>query len=292
MTIISASYRTDIPAFYSDWFEARLASGYCEVKNPYNGKVSGVSLRAQDVTAFVFWTRNIKPFEQVLKKSVAGKFPFMIQFTVTGYPKLLEKSVIDSVSAVSQIRGLARDFGVDACVWRYDPILISDLTPFDFHLSKFAALAGELSGSVNEVIVSFMQGYAKTERNLGKLAGETDFNWCDPKEAQKKDLLGKFAEIAAHHGMRISLCSQPQLLTGGIQSAKCVDLNRLQKLGAVTTTVSQKGNRKGCDCYYSRDIGAYDTCPHGCLYCYAVSSPERAKRIYKNRDKALNTIAG
>lgn len=277
MTIISASYRTDIPAFYSDWFAARLAAGYVDVKNPYGGKTSRISLRPAEVSAFVFWTRNIKPFGAVLENAIAGSFPFMVQFTLTGYPRALEKSVPDTVDAIGQIRGLARDFGKDVCVWRYDPILISSLTPFEFHLAQFTELAEKLSGAVNEVVVSLAHFYAKTTRNLNALAARTDFDYCDPDFSQKQDLLEKFAQIARRFGMTLSLCAQPEYLMDDIQPARCIDSQRLQKRGAAVTGIRQKGNREGCDCDQSRDIGAYDTCPHGCLYCYAVSSPERAK---------------
>lgn len=292
MTIISASYRTDIPAFHGDWFAARLAAGFCDVKNPYGGKPSRLSLTPADVSAFVFWTRNIRPFEDLLHRRIGERYPFMVQFTLTGYPKWLEKSVPARADAVRQIQELARAFGKDVCVWRYDPILISDLTPVEFHLSQFADLAAKLSGHVNEVVVSFAQFYAKTKRNLDKLAARTDFEYRDPGNAQKQEILSRFSEVALKNGMTLSLCTQPQFLADGVKPARCIDATRLAHLGMTATGIAQKGKRDGCACSHARDIGAYDSCPHGCLYCYAVSSPERAKRVYKNRDVTHTALGG
>ncbi len=284
MTIISASYRTDIPAFYSDWFENRLKAGFCLVKNPYGGKASHISLAREDVTAFVFWTRNIKPFENTLAQRIAGNYPFMVQFTITGYPKLIERSVIDDETAVQQIKNLALEYGPNVCVWRYDPILISNITPVEFHILNFKKLAKALSGSVSEVIVSFAHFYKKTERNLQALSQKSDFQWQDPAANQTQELLQSMLEIATAEGIKLSICSQPEDLIDGVYPAKCIDFPGLQTLGAGAVKIKQKGNRPGCDCFQSRDIGAYDTCPHGCAYCYAVTNPQKTKADFRDRN--------
>src|SRR5690242_5887785 len=163
--IVSASYRTDIPAFHAPWFLARLQAGFAEVKNPYGGAPYRVSLAAGEAAGLVFWTRNIKPLLPDLG-AVAARAPFMVQVTITGYPRPLEPHVIDAEAAVAQVAELRRRWGPRAAVWRYDPILISSLTPQEAHRAGFATLAAALKDQVDEVVVSFADLYRKSARNL------------------------------------------------------------------------------------------------------------------------------
>ena len=122
--IVSASYKTDIPAFYGSWFRARMAAGFADVTNPWGGPPFRVDLRRQAVDGFVFWTRNAAPFLDELDRLSDEKWPFVVQFTVTGYPRALERSVVPTEVAVAQIKALSRKFGRRSVVWRYDPVLI------------------------------------------------------------------------------------------------------------------------------------------------------------------------
>jgi len=318
--IVSASYRTDIPAFYAGWFLARLAAGFALVRNPYGGADFRVDLRPEAVDGYIFWTRNPAPFEAALA-AVAGRgLPFTVQMTITGYPRALESSVIEAARAVAQLRAVAGTYGPRAAVWRYDPIVATTLTPPAWHRETFAALAGQLAGAVDEVVVSWATVYRKTERNLIAAARAHGFDWSDPPDADKRVLLADLAAIAADHGMQLTLCSQPHLLptekpphpSGAetpsafqgpiakrwegegaarddklrppILPARCVDAARLSDVAGRPIAAKQKGNRPGCACAESRDIGAYDTCPHGCVYCYAVQNRPRAQARFKAHD--------
>ena len=276
--IVSASYRTDIPAFYSTWFARRLAEGHAMVANPYGGKSYRVALRGEDVDGFVFWSRNMQPFRDNLANLGA---PFMVQYTVTGYPRALEPSVLTAAQAIDDIKALARQYGGRAVVWRYDPIVFTDLTDAAFHRRNFAALAGALKGAVDEVCVSFAQIYRKSRRNLDLAAKQHGFTWRDPDWDEKQALLPELQAIAAAQNMRLTVCSQPE---AGGTGAACIDATRLSELAGHDIKARQKGNRRGCLCAESRDIGAYDTCPHGCVYCYAVRTPDLAKSRYKSHD--------
>jgi hypothetical protein len=184
--IISASYKTDIPAFYGDWFEKRLEAGYCKVINPYNRRqVSRISLMPEDVDGFVFWTKNLGPFEKRLERVAEFGRPFTVQYTITGYPRELESSVVDADRSVQHVRAVAERYGPKAAVWRYDPILFSSLTPIDFHLQNFENRAGALEGSCDEVVISFAQIYKKTLRNLDQAAREFGFAWEDPPDERR-----------------------------------------------------------------------------------------------------------
>ncbi len=282
--IVSASYRTDIPAFYGRWFLERLREGACRVVNPYGGPDSEIPLTPEAVEGFVFWTRNAKPFLPALTEVRTRGFPFIVQYTVTGYPRELEPSVVPADQAVAVIAELARCYGKRAVVWRYDPVFVTSLTPPAWHRTHFAELAAALAGSSGEVVLSFAQIYAKTRVNSDRAAERHGFFWSDPEPAEKLALLRDLAAIAADHGITPTLCTQPELAASGIAPARCIDAVRLADVAGRPIAARTKGNRPGCLCAQSRDIGAYDTCPHGCVYCYAVRRPELAKRRHRAHD--------
>lgn len=280
--IVSASYRTDIPAFHADWFRARLAAGFARVRNPYGGPPATVSLAPADIDGFVFWTRNCGSFMTALEAVAARRHPFVVQFTLTGYPRALEPFTLAADAALGQMRALRDRFGPRVAVWRYDPIVIGSLTPPDWHVANFSRLAAALAGLTDEVVTSFVQPYRKTARNLDAAAGRHGFSWRDPPPDEKRALLAELAAIAAGHGLRLTLCTQPELPE--FAAARCIDAARLAAVAGRPLTARGKGNRPGCLCAESRDIGAYDSCAQGCAYCYAVSSHATAKRRLQARD--------
>ena len=289
--IVSASYRTDIPAFYAGWFLARLRAGYCRVANPYGGRTYEVSLLPNAVDGFVLWTRNLRPLLSDLD-AVRLVAPFAVQFTVTGYPRALETSVIATDEAVQQLREIRRRFGPRAAVWRYDPIVFTSEFDAEAHAAGFAALARELKGTVDEVVLSVMHPYRKTRHNLDRAAGQHGFLWRDPPPEEKQYLLERLAAIALDHGMAPTLCSQPELLLAGLGEARCIDAERLADVAQRPITARSSGNRPGCRCALSCDIGAYDTCPHGCVYCYAVADRDRAVANFREHDPKAEMLRG
>jgi len=294
--IVSASYRTDIPAFYADWFMARLEAGYADVRNPYGGPDYRVDLTPGAVDGFIFWTRNLARFAAPLAEVHRLGISSVVQMTVTGYPRALETSVVEPARAVEQLHAVAERYGPRAAVWRYDPILDSELTPPDWHRESFANLAAELAGATDEVVVSWATVYRKTARNLTAAARAHGFAWSDPPDDEKRALLSDLAGIAARHGMRMTLCSQPGLLANvgsckaPVTAARCIDVGRLSDIAGRPIAAKQRGNRPGCDCAQSRDIGAYDTCPHGCVYCYAVQNRALAQRRHKAHDPGAASL--
>lgn len=288
--IVSASYRTDIPACHGAWFMNRLAAGHVLVPNPYGGQAYAVSLRPGDVDGIVFWTRNIGPMFDRLPE-VRALAPFMVQFTVTGAPRALEPGVIRNDAAVDQIRKLAGEYGPRAVVWRYDPITATSVTPARWHRENFSRLAAALAGAVDEVTVSFAQIYAKTRRNLDTAANRHGFTWRNPPDDEKRALADELAAIAAGNGMRLTLCAQPDLVVERAAAAHCIDAGRLSDIAGQPVRVRMKGNRPGCLCAESRDIGAYDTCPQGCVYCYAVRDRDIAKRFVSAHDPSAVSLA-
>jgi Domain of unknown function (DUF1848) len=284
--IISASYRTDIPAFYGEWFMNRLQAGYCKVVNPYNRKSSAVGLSRDKVRGIVFWTKNLGPFVHRLGEVRELGFPFVVQYSINGYPRELEVSVVDTARSVGHVKWLAKEFGPRVAVWRYDPVLLSSLTDERFHCQKFRSLCEQLEGSTNEVVFSFVQIYDKTRRNLDHVSQAQEFTWSDPPDLAKKAILQELASIATSYGFAPKVCSQPEFATDCLSEAHCVDADRLAAVAGEPIVSRVKGNRPECACHECRDIGEYDTCPHGCVYCYAVKDRELAKMRHRQHDPA------
>ncbi len=253
--------------------------------NPYGGQVYDVDLSRDAVDGFVFWTRNMGPFARYLS-DVRERGPFVVQYTVTGYPRALDAATVDSTVAEQQIRDLADRFGPRVPVWRYDPIVFTSLTPPQWHAETFARLCRGLKGTVDEVVVSVAQIYRKTAFNLTAAARDHGFDWWDPAADEKRALLADLAGIAADHGIETTLCAQPELLADGTRAAACIDARRLSDVAGRTLTSPRRPHRTGCGCgcWQSRDIGDYDTCPHGCAYCYAVKSRKLAKERFSRHD--------
>ncbi len=283
--IISASYRTDIAAFYADWFSARLDAGFCEVINPYSGKPYRVSLTPEDARAFVFWTRNAGPLMSQLAGLSAARRPFSVSFTIIGYPRQIDQRVIAVEQAIEQVRQLAR-LHPRCVVWRYDPILLTDITPTDWHETSFKTISDRLRGLCDEVTTSFATFYQKTERNLKQRLATEKIGWRDPPVDEKRQILHRLADIASGNGQRLTICSQPELTSPDIAPARCIDVDRLSEIAGQELKGRTKGNRPGCLCAESRDIGAYDSCPHGCAYCYAVRSRPAALENWRRHDPA------
>lgn len=268
----------------------RLRAGYCKMVNPYGRQIYTISLAPRDVDGFVFWTKNIGPLLKHLPEVRERGYAFIVQHSINGYLRELEDRVIDDARTVEAMRRLANVYGPDAAVWRYDPIVFTSLTPVDWHRRNFARLARALAGTTNEVVISFAQVYKKTQRNMDAAARASDFAWRDHEQVcqeRGRELIGDFARAAAAGGMRLTVCSQPEYVIQGVaETARCIDAERLERVSGkpIAGKMRQKGGRKECYCCASKDIGEYDTCPHGCVYCYAVQQRDVALSRYRAHD--------
>ncbi len=295
--IISASRRTDIPALYSEWFMNRVCAGWCLVPNPVNpGQVSRVSLRPQDVDAFVFWSKNPAPLLEHLDKLDRSGFRYYFQFTLNDYPRALEPNIPDLDERLATFLGLSGRLGPWRVIWRYDPIVLSNITTADFHREKFAAIASKLNGATHRVMVSLVHFYRKTERRLSLLEGK---GFSFDKEAIRQPtetarLVGDLAAIARQHNMESFTCASEGDFTGqGMPPGRCVDGSLIHKLWGLPDHYSHDPyQRKHCRCSVSKDIGINDTCVQGCPYCYSTRNDEVARRRYKEHDPASPALWG
>ncbi|MDI6773775.1 MAG: DUF1848 domain-containing protein [Verrucomicrobiota bacterium] len=289
--LISASRRTDIPAFYGEWFMRRLRAGWCGVANPFHpSRISRVSLRPEDVDAIVFWTRDPAPLEPRLDEIAGMGFRYYFLFTLTPYGPPLEPHLPPHAARREAFRRLAARLGPARVIWRYDPIILSTRLTADYHVEAFVRLADELKGSTERVIVSFLDFHRKTERRLAPIeAAGGDLIRRDPLAHSDLGRLTKaLAEITAERGMELQSCAEDSRLDAfGIKPGKCVDADLINRLfGAGLKRAKDKGQRPRCLCAISRDIGAVDTCRHGCAYCYSTASHERAIERARRHDPA------
>ncbi|MBN2344954.1 MAG: DUF1848 domain-containing protein [Candidatus Aminicenantes bacterium] len=266
--IVSVSRRCDVPAFQGQWFMEQLRRGAVEVRNPFRpGQSRQVGLRRGEVDAFVFWSRDPRPFLRHLPEVERGGHPYYFLLTVTGYPRFLEPAVPGVDEAVSFFRELAARCTRRRVVWRYDPVLFTPELDSRFHSDNFSRLAGLLAPFAFRAIVSFFDPYRKALRRLRK-AG-IDGEAAAGTTGQHRDLLARFAASAADAGLEIQTCAET-VDSPVVPRGKCIDDALLNdRFGLELPYRKDPAQRRLCLCQQSVDIGAYGACGHGCLYCYA-----------------------
>lgn len=276
--IISASRRTDIPAFYLDWFLERLRAGTVLTRNPMNPRqVSRISLKPEAVDGIVFWSKNPAPLLRRLPDLAA--WPFYVQFTINPYSRDLEGDLPDKNTLADTFKRLADALGPERVVWRYSPIIVSAAYPESLHLDFFSGLADRLRGSTRKCNLAFLDIYAKIRKNMARL------NIADIPEPDKTRIAGNLAAIARANSIAPGACGKLDTAGTGIPPARCVDAALLERLsGRPLRAKKDPGQRPDCSCARSVDIGSYNTCPHACLYCYANFAPETAQKRLASHD--------
>jgi hypothetical protein len=284
--IVSASRRTDIPAFYTDWFMNRLRAGFCTVPNPFNpNQVSEISLKPENVDLFVFWTRNPKPLIPHLEELDARGYSYYFLYTLMDNPRILDPKSPSPEISLDTFRKLSDLIGPEKIIWRFDPIVLSNITDIEFHKKKFEHISDALRGYTFRCTISFVDIYRKIEGRI-KTLSNAGFVLHELNDSNLHDLLSSMVEIAGNNGIEIKSCASKIDLTGfGIPAGKCIDdAYILNTFGKRLDLKKDPSQRKNCNCVSSKDIGMYDSCIYGCRYCYATTSFERAKTNYKNHD--------
>ncbi len=272
--IISASRRTDIPAFYSDWFVTRLREGSVSVLHPYTKKWFPVSLKQDDVGAIVFWSKDYSPLLPKLEQIEKTTKNLFFHFTITAN-RDLEFRTPDYQDAIQDYRFLSHRYSSDNIMWRFDPICITDKLPFEVYEERFIACAELLKGHTRACTISFANPYRKVLANIKKY---TDHTFIDLPVDEKRACADRLATTAERYGIRLFACCNDILLTDNMHKASCIDGRRLSLLFSATLDTAPAATRKECTCTKSIDIGAYDTCGHGCVYCYANTDQKKASR--------------
>lgn len=280
--IISASRRTDIPARWTEWFLRRVREGFAVARNPINPRQERrVSLRPEDVDAIVFWTKNPAPLLPRLTELT--DYSYYFQFTVTPYGHDIEPGIPDKEKEITPLfRRLADTIGPERVIWRCDPLLISTQYDASFHLRSFEKFARAFEGFTRRCVFSYLDIY----RGMSRAAKELGFR--APDKHEKPALARGLAQIAQAHGMTLESCAEDiNLEQFGVRRTSCINAALIAKItGRPLAYEKDKNQRPHCRCAPSTDIGAYDTCPNGCKYCYATHSAKKTAANIANRDKS------
>lgn len=286
--ILSASRRTDIPCYYGEWFMNRIREGYVCVRNPMNHRqISRIDIRPSVVDCIVFWTKNPVSLLPFLEELNGRGYRYYFQFTLTPYGRDLEKGLPDKESLTAIFAELGRRLGRERMVWRYDPIILNDFLSVSWHKKQFSYLCGLLADSTESVTISFVDLYAKLVR------GGTD-RLRIPDTAEEEELAAYFCREAANYGLAVkTCCERDDLAQFGVQKAACIDKVLIERITQGILKLSHdKGQRDGCGCYESIDIGAYDTCRNGCVYCYAIHGSAYVEETVRKHDPSGELLTG
>lgn len=287
--IISASRRTDIPAFYSQWFMNRIRAGWCVVPNPLNMKqISKVSLKPEDAEVIIFWSKNPAPLLSHLDELDNLGYKYYFQYTLNDYPHALEPGVPNLDNRITTFINLSQRLGPLRVIWRYDPIIISNFTPIGYHIDRFSRLAEELRGSTYRVVISIVDLYSKTERRLTLLEKEDGFIF-DRKILNTDrivNLLGDMAVIAKRNKIEIFSCAEERNYSSvGVFPGRCIDEELMNKIWHLNLKYKKDNSQRiYCLCMGSKDIGINDTCIHGCPYCYSTRDYAVAERRFREHN--------
>lgn len=285
MMIISASRRTDICAFHSEWFMNRLEAGYALVRNPIvPGNVHRVPLTSGSVDMFVFITKDPSPILAHIGE-IESVAPVSFQVTITPYGRELEPNVPDVRSVIKSFVVISEEIGPQRTIWRYDPIVTDPVHTPEYHLDRFERMCISLEGHTERCIVSFLDRYAKTDEALCQM------DTLPLPVHDSVHLVTAMRDIAKAHGMDLTLCCEPHVSeVSGIPVGGCLDPASLRRWN-IPYTMPSAPQRKGCGCVRTVDIGAYDTCSHDCVYCYA-NTADRAGRRRRRYDPHAEMLSG
>lgn len=284
--IINTGGRTDTVQYYTEWLLNRFSEGYALSRNPlFPKKISRYELDPDTVDCVVFCSKNYKPILPRLHE-ITDRFNTYFFYTITAYGVDLEPGVPSIQESINTLKSLSDMVGKQRITWRYDPILLTKKYTIDYHRETFEYMASELAPYVDRCVFSFVEMYKKVELNMAEIIPLTREDI-----EQLAQLLGS---IAQKHQIALQICGTDEGFTRyGIQKAGCMTLEVLGHASGVTfKNLKHKGMRHGCHCIESRDIGAYETCPNGCKYCYANKDPRKAAENYKLHDPHSPLLLG
>ena len=281
--ILFASGRTDIPAFYSNWFINRVKAGFVDVRNPFNQNLVS-RINFSDVDLIMFCSKNPLPMIDKLKML---KVPVLFHVTITPYSKDVEPNIPDKRLIIEGVKKLSLVLGIDNVVLRYDPIFLSDKYNVDYHIRAFDKLCKNLNGYVNKIIVSFMDEYknVRSNKNILKYRAFTREDYKKIGEA--------FSKSAMDNGMSVQTCFEDNDLTEyGFVKGECLSHELAYILTGKKFKSSNVRKEKKCECVQMVDIGDYNSCMHMCKYCYANYDEKAVSSNFERHDDNSSLLIG
>lgn len=284
--ILNTGSRTDIPAYYSEWLVNRLRAGFVMTRNPYRPEqVLRYRLEPSVVDVLCFCTKNPQPMLDKLPALQAFRQFWFV--TVTPYGRDIEPFVPEKARVLASVRALSAALGASAVVWRYDPVFITEKYSLDYHLRSFERMAQQLSNAVHTCVVSFIDLYEKMRQNFPGVRAVT------PEE--QAALIEAFVRIGRQYHIAIRTCCENSALAQyGADVSGCMTREVLEAAIGCRLRVpkAKKSPRMQCNCLLGADIGMYNTCPHGCIYCYANANRKLVLENYRRHDPASPLLIG
>ena len=267
--IISASRKTDIPAYYSEWFINRIKAGFAYSRNPMNAhQISRIPLDPEVVDCIVFWTKN--PIPMIPRLDELKDYTYYFQFTLTGYGRDMEANLPDKKKElIPAFKQLSDKIGAERVIWRYDPIAFNETYTPEYHLNAFSQIAEELNGYTEKCVISFVDMYSKIQKNMQEMSvGEMT-------EEEMRAFAKELVSVTKENNMVLATCAEKIDLSDlGIEHNACIDAAVIERIcGGTLKAKKDPSQRQECQCVESREIGSYNTCANGCRYCYANFSP-------------------
>lgn len=281
--ILNVSGRTDVVAFYSEWFMNCYRKGFIDVRNPFNPKlISRISFKNVDL--IVFCTKNPIPIMPYLKEI---NIPILFHITLTSYHNDIEPNVINKSLLIEKIKELSLLLGHDKLTIRYDPIFINDRYTIDYHINAFNKLCSMLKGYVDRILISFIDSYKNVKKHLNEL------NYNELTESDYKKIGINFSKIAKENGISIFTCSEERnLIEYGFIKDDCVPIKKVYEMTGKLFPKWKTRNNNYCNCCQMVDIGAYNTCRHYCKYCYANFNEDEILKNMKLHNPNSSLLIG
>ncbi len=285
--IISASRRTDIPAWYPEWFLNRLRAGTVCVRNPMNAhQMSRISLDREVVDCIVFWTKDSEPIFPYLDEIDRMGYKFYFQFTLNPYNNKIETGLGNKQQILESFIKLSQRIGKERVIWRYDPVFVGKNFSVDYHLEAFGRMVGILGEHTERCVFSFVDPYKKNSK---------DERFSSVSETAMRDIAKGFSVLAKPYGIELQTCAELiDLDDYGISHSSCIDGKLIERITGMKLIrgVRKDSQRAGCLCIECIDIGEYDSCLNGCLYCYATRSLKIAAERHQRHDPGSEILIG
>ncbi|MBR1423048.1 MAG: DUF1848 domain-containing protein [Ruminococcus sp.] len=283
--IINTGMRTDIPAFYSEWFMNRIREGFVLVRNPYRPDwITRYELTPDVVDCIAFCTKNPEPMLRHLDELKAFKQFWFV--TITPYGREIEANVPPKEKVMKSFISISDALSADCVGWRYDPILLDENYTVEYHISVFESMCKTLKGYTNVCVISFIDIYEKVKRNYPEM-----------RALSKQDRIAigsAFAEIGKKYGITIKACAEgKELEQFGVDCSGCMTKETFENaIGSKLIIPKERSQREACACVLGNDIGTYDTCGHLCRYCYANSNRSSVINNMKMHDPSSPLLIG
>ena len=283
--ILSIDFRTDIPAFYSEWLLNRFKEGYLMFRNPVSPNiVHKVTLDKEHIEGIMWCSKDYSKIMPRLHE-ITNNFPSVFHYTITAYGADVEPNVPDIRKSIESFRELSRIYGNNKVIWRYDPIFLNDKYNFTVHAMNFGYICRALHKYTNRVVVNFISMYEKVKRHMPDIK--------ELNRDEKLKVLVNLAKICKDYNMKLQTCGNGNQFKDfdNIEITGCLD-NHVLSMMEINTNYLKKANSRGCLCYPNTSIGVYNTCMHKCQYCYASADFGQCEKNYNSHDPNSPLLIG